>query len=537
MENPVRQKLVELVGRYGRTLIEDVRRCEGLMRDNFPANRREIAILTSALEERIPAELLAQKSGAMPQSVLLARLARRLHDDVAMEMQAAHWTVRTWALALGVISNDELAKFEQADETAANQSTVNAQVQPTVIKEASTKATAQSSTSPTTQTASNAPASSTNNAPAKIQARTSFIIAPDGSGDFTSINNAIRHAPEGARLLVRPGIYTEGFVLDKRLDIVGDGALDEIVVRAATSSVIVSHADTGTIRNLTLRGQSRAGGAHGDGFFAIDITGGRVLIEACDISSDSLSCIAIHNPQAEPVIRDCRIHHAVDSGIYAFDGAGGQIEGCDIFENANINIALAAGARTNVSRCHIHHGGDAGIVVWNKASCEVTECEIYLNAKTNVGISDEAACVLRACQIHEGGNTGVFVHRNGKALIEECDIYAHAESEVAIASRADVSLRESRIRESTLHGIFVADAGRVLIENCDVFNNSLSGAHVDAGGLLVARQSNFNRNAHVGIGCEAGGAVNVEGCDLTLNRVAAWQTDYGSQVESRNNRL
>ncbi|MCP9493859.1 MAG: right-handed parallel beta-helix repeat-containing protein [Pyrinomonadaceae bacterium MAG19_C2-C3] len=529
MKNPARQKLVELIERHGQTLIDDARRCEGLMRDNFPAQRREISVLTSALEERIPAELLAAKSGSMPRSVLLTRLARRLHDDVAMEMQAAHWTVRTWALVLGVISNDELVKLEQADEQKANQSTSNPQVQPT--------STAQSSTSPTAQTSSNAPASSTGNARATTQARTSFVVAPDGSGDFTSINDGVRHAPEGARLLVRPGIYTEGFVLDKRLEIVGDGALDKIIVRAASSSVVTSHADAGTIRNLTLRGQARAGGKNGDGFFAVDITRGRLLIEACDISSDSLACVAIHNPNAAPVIRACRIHHGVDSGIYAFDGAGGSIEACDIFENANINIAISAGARTNVTGCHIHHGLDAGIVVWDKASCEVADCEIYANAKTDVGISDEAACVLRACQIYEGANTGVFVHRAGKALIEKCDIYSHAESEVAIASRADVHLRESRITESNLHGVFVADAGRVLIENCDVHNNRLSGAHVDAGGLLVAHESNFNRNAHVGISCEAGGAVNVEGCDLTANRVAAWQTDYGSRVESRNNRL
>lgn len=526
MKNLARQKLVELVARYGQTLIEDARRCESLMRDHFPAQRREIAILTSALEVRIPAELLRAKSGAMPRSMLLARLAQRLHDDVAMEMNAAHWTVRTWALALGVITNDELTRLEQVDDEAANQSTVNHHVQPPVTRPASAA-----------QPPPTIPASSTTSARATAQARMSLVIAPDGSADFTSINDAILHAPEGARLMIRPGIYTEGFVLNKQLEIVGDGALDKIIVRAQSSSVVTSHADAGTIRNLTLRGQSRAGGKNGEGFFAVDITRGRLLVEGCDISSDSLACIAIHNPNAAPVIRDCRIHHGVDSGIYAFDGAGGSIEGCDIFENANINVALAAGARTNVTGCHIHHGRDAGIVVWNKASCEVMDCEIYAHPKTNVGISDEAACVLRACRIHEGENTGVFVHRAGKALIESCDIYAHTESEIAVASRADVHLRESHIRRSNLHGVFVAGGGRVLIEHCDVLDNRVSGAHVDAGGFLVARQSNFNGNAHVGISCEAGGAVNVEKCDLTANRVAAWQTDYGSRVESRNNRL
>jgi hypothetical protein len=527
MNNLPRQKLLEIIRRHGREIIDAPGRCEGLMRDNFPAHRREISVLKSALEERIPADLLAASSSRMPRNALLARLAARLHDDVAMEENAARWTVHTWALALGVITTADLDALEPTDEQTGEQT-----------KQTQTPRAPQSQTAHTTSPEH--PAAATPAGPARSSAssaRTTFVVALDGSGDFLSLTDAVRRAPAGARLLVRPGIYHEGLLIDKQLEIVGDGALAEIIVRATTSSCLSMRADAATIRNLTLRGQARAGGANNEGFFAVDILHGQPLFDGCDISSDSLACVAIHNPTAAPVIRGCLIHHGVDSGVYAFDGAQGVIEACNIAGNSNIGVAIASGASTSVRDCHIHHGADAGIVVWNRAANLIEGCDIYANHRANVAVSDASIATLRRCRIHDGDNTGVFAHRDGQATIEECNIYRHAEAEVAVTSGGDVRLSKCRIHDGQTHGLFVHDAGSALLETCDVFGNRASGVHVDANGVAIARGCRINDNGHVGVSCEAGGAVEVENCDLTENLVAAWETDHGSQVVSRNNRL
>lgn len=530
MNNLPRQKLFEIIRRHGREIVNHPRRCEGLMRDNFPAHRREIAVLTNALEERIPADLLAISTSRMPRRALLARLAARLHDDVAMEESAARWTVHTWAFALDIITPEELDALER----------VEAQAQVTEAIPASAKQSAQAPPATTTHSTPPANPAATRASLARVassSARTSLVVALDGSGDFLTLTDAIRRAQAGSRLLVRPGIYNENLVLDKSLEIVGDGALEEIIVRATTSSCLVMKTDAATIRNLTLRGQARAGGANDDGFFAVDISHGSPLLDGCDISSDSLACVAIHNPTAAPVIRRCRIHHGVDSGVFAFDGARGIIEACDISENSNIGVAITGGAKTNVTDCHIHHGADAGIVVWNRATSTIEGCDIYANRRTNVGVSDAGVATVRRCRIHDGANTGVFTHRDGRATIEACNIYHHAESEVAVTGDGDVRLRGCQIHDGQSHGVFIHDAGRALLEACDVFRNQASGVHVDANGVALARRCRINDNGHVGVSCEAGGVVEVEGCDLTQNRVAAWQTDHGSLVRSRNNRL
>ncbi len=526
MDNLPRQKLLEIIKRYGRALVEEPRRCEGLMRDYFPAHRREIAVLTSALDEHVPAELLAANNAAMPRNVMLARLAQRLHHNLAMEESAARWAVHTWAFALGVVSVDELKRLEQSTAQPTSRAAPNHQ---------SSIPTPPKSNAPSPNAT---PVNSTPTIARRVaQTSASFIVAADGSGDFSTINDAICHVASGARLLVRPGNYHENLIIDKSLEIVGDGALEEIIVRSTRSSCVVMQTDAATIRNLTLRGQARSGGTHDEGFFTVDIPRGRLLLEACDISSDSLSCVAIHSRSAEPVIRRCRIHHAVDSGIYAFDDARGIIEACDISENANIGIALMNGAQINVKSCHVHHCGNAGIVVWNKAASAIEDCDIYANTASDVGVSDEGTAALRRCRIHNGENSGVFVHRDGTATLEACNIYNHPQAEVAVTSGGDVRLHTCQLHKGHAHGIIIRDAGKATLEACEIFKNHDAGVRVEAGGNAIARECRINANNHVGVSCEAGGAVDVANCDLTRNRIAAWQTDYGSHVKSHNNRL
>ncbi|MFO1422246.1 MAG: DUF1566 domain-containing protein [Candidatus Competibacteraceae bacterium] len=103
MHDEPRQKLRELIIKYGRSLCDDPRRCEALLKDHCGHYKREIFVLISALKNRVADDLLKASSG-IPQSILLARLNKQLEEELAMTAEAAHWAVESWALALGVIA-------------------------------------------------------------------------------------------------------------------------------------------------------------------------------------------------------------------------------------------------------------------------------------------------------------------------------------------------------------------------------------------------------------------------------------------------
>ncbi len=101
-EHP-RQQLRFMLENYGRSIIENPRRCRGMLKDLAPKNTRETNLLMLALDNHIVAALM-QKTHT-PLSIHLDGLAQRLHNNFGTQKEFAFWAVESWALALDVIQS------------------------------------------------------------------------------------------------------------------------------------------------------------------------------------------------------------------------------------------------------------------------------------------------------------------------------------------------------------------------------------------------------------------------------------------------
>ena len=514
MNNLPRQKLVEIVAKHGVSVVENPRRCEGLLRDYCGKFRREVSVLTMALEERVAFDLLAAKN--TPRQVLLNRLMQRLCDNLALSEAAARWAVNSWAFALGVVSSDELKIIEQQ---TAGQAQTAATVVPTTAKTATQNKVQPNKTS---QTASVAAVQKT------------VIVSANGSGDFAQIGEALRNVAPNTRLIIRPGLYNESIVIDKNVEIVGDGEPEEIKIFATNSSCLQMQSEKAIVRGLTLRG---SGARTGRAFFAVDIPRGELFLEDCDIKSDSLSCLAIHGSYANPLIKRCRIHDGADSGVYFFDNARGQIEDCDIYRNANVSVAITNGANPLIKNCRIFEGNNGGIVVWqNGAAGEIENCEIFGHRLANVGISNSANPTFRSCKIFGGRDTGVFVHQSSYGTFEECAVHDNQKAEVVVIEKSNSVLRRCAIYNGTNSGVFIDNKARASIESCNIYDNSDAGVSIHGESAATVRRCNIHRNGKVAIKVKGGSAAVVEDCDLRGNRIAAWESEAGVVIERKGNR-
>lgn len=459
MNDLARQKLIEIVGRHGKSIVDDVQRAEGLFRDNFGGFKREIAVLTMALEEGVARDLAAGAQNA-PSAVLLARLKQRLVDNLALSEDAAKWAVDSWALALGVVSNDDLKTPETQNTVNAHTNIVPAAQESSIIQHQSTEK----------QRISNH----------------AFIISADNSGDFVSIGEAIEAAENGAQILVRPGLYEESLVINKQVEIIGDGAVKDIVVRSRNDSCVSMQAERAAVRNVTLQ---CAAGESGEQVFGVDVQSGELLLENCDITSDSLACIAVRGAETNPLIQNCRIAGGSDGGIYFFDSAGGTVEECQILGNRNASVVIAQKADPH----------------------------------------------FKKCRIGEGENAGFWVYENGLGTIDDCDIFGHRAGEV-VASNGNPVLRGCQIHNSNESGIFVENNGSVLLEECSVYENRDAGISVRGRSIVAASNCQINRNGTVGVRVRGESTVRVENSDLTGNESSSWETEKGAFVENKNNR-
>jgi hypothetical protein len=97
-----------------------------------------------------------------------------------------------------------------------------------------------------------------------------FIVAQDGSGDYTSITEAVTVATDGDTILVRPGTYDEAVLVTTDVTIRGDGDRSDIIIErtgdlpqglgkwgdaALPYAIRLEHTDA-SIENLSLRGKA-----------------------------------------------------------------------------------------------------------------------------------------------------------------------------------------------------------------------------------------------------------------------------------------
>ncbi|MDQ2805556.1 MAG: right-handed parallel beta-helix repeat-containing protein [Chloroflexota bacterium] len=271
--------------------------------------------------------------------------------------------------------------------------------------------------------------------------RTLIVDPLRRAGHYTTISAAIMAATPGDRILVRPGNYTERLLLNKPLEIIGDGERAEIVVQANGSNVILFQTSIARVQNLTLR-QTGGSSWRATGWFGVDIQQGRLELEDCDIRSTSLACVAIHHG-ADPRLRRNLIHDGKEGGVYIYNNGQGLLEDNDIFANA-------------FSGVHIKTGGNP---------------------------------TLRRNRIHDGKASGVYINKNGQGLLEDNDITANAGDGVEIRSEGNPTLRGNRIHKNDYWAVWIYSGGAGLFENNDLRDNVRGAWDIDPACLPNVKRS------------------------------------------------
>jgi parallel beta-helix repeat protein len=285
-------------------------------------------------------------------------------------------------------------------------------------------------------------------------------------GDFATVGAAVKAARPGDRILVRPGLYEEALIVNKPLEILGDGPVADIEIRASGTHTLLFNASIGRVANLTLR---QAGGA--GLWFGVDIAQGRLDLEGCDISSQSGACVGIHDG-ADPRLRRNHIHDGKQDGVFVYDDGRGTLEDNDISGNALSGVEIKIGGDPTLRRNHIHDGKSGGVYVHNDGRGTLEDNDISGNALPGVTITTGGDPTLRRNHIRDGKRAGVFVSEAGRGTLEDNDISGNAFSGVSITTGGDPTLCHNKITRNGYKAVWISDGGRGTLEDNDLTNNA-----------------------------------------------------------------
>ena len=102
-----RQQLTYILMQFGRSICNDPKRCEALLKDLCPNHKREVNLLLAALREGVVKELL-NASPLVPIESTINRLTLKMHNNLGTDKLLAQWAVESWALVLGIQFNSSI---------------------------------------------------------------------------------------------------------------------------------------------------------------------------------------------------------------------------------------------------------------------------------------------------------------------------------------------------------------------------------------------------------------------------------------------
>jgi F-box protein 11 len=301
-----------------------------------------------------------------------------------------------------------------------------------------------------------------------------------GRGDVTSIAEAIARAPGGARIFVSPGHYREAIVIEKPLELIGNGNVEDVVIESNKGDTIIFDTNIGLVRNLTIRQTKKYDKAFkGARDNAVWIKQGRLELEDCHVTSTDGSCIHVGN-EADPRVRRNRVHDSRGSGILVLGRARGTYEDNEIFRSTFSGIAVGLNANSTFRRNRSYENSQSGLFVYGRSQCVFEDNEFYDNKWNGVSVKDAAKPIVRRCRLHANGNSGLRVYENGQGTYEDNDISRNGHAGIVVEDTGMPVVRRNTISLNSYEAIWIKPGGSGVFSDNDLTGNGLGAWDVPA---------------------------------------------------------
>jgi parallel beta-helix repeat protein len=154
------------------------------------------------------------------------------------------------------------------------------------------------------------------------------IIVPD---DYPTIQEAINHAQDGDRILVRPGTYPENIFVDKRVNITGSGNEITIIDGCGKDNTVTIARDGVQISFFTIRNS----GTRNAGIYANNAHYNDFIL---NIISENADGIRLNDSTGNRILNNWILNNTGE-GIWLGDSHMNEIKGNEISDN-DINVLV-----------------------------------------------------------------------------------------------------------------------------------------------------------------------------------------------------
>jgi parallel beta-helix repeat protein len=250
-------------------------------------------------------------------------------------------------------------------------------------------------------------------------------VAAEGGCEFVSITDALKTAKRGDRILVKPGAYRECLVIDRSVELLGDGPEEEIVIDGDGGCCAFIQAGQAVFRGITFRSFP----GHGTTVEApavIQIERGRSIVERCRVLSGLQAGVSVRGATTVPIIRSCLFRDAKQAAIYVFERAKPIVADCAVSGSKRAGIWCADDGDPLVRNCDIVQGVMRGVLVSESGRGTFQGCRIVGNGGVGIEIAKNGNPLVQRCVINDNRGAAFELSRGAKGVVHECQLKGNA---------------------------------------------------------------------------------------------------------------
>lgn len=341
-------------------------------------------------------------------------------------------------------------------------------------------------------------------APSAEQAPGTFVVAVDGGGHFKALDEAVRQAPAGSTLLLRPGIYKAAVELTKSLTL---RAEQRAVLEGAGAPCLVMKGGVSSLEGIAFRG------SHGEAASVV-IEGGDVAFTACEFTSTTGSGLTVKGAVA--TLTRCTAADSARFGVAAGRGAKVSVLECDLRGNRAAGLA-AINASATIRETKSHGNGKVGLVFHKGGGGLVERCQVIDNGGAGIDLRGEGALTVRDTTVRGCGGPGVHLQERATGLFERCELVGNDVANMAVASGSTPTVIDSRLHVGRQRGLYVETDGAGTFQRCEISESTGPGVSVATGGAPSLQECTIRDGQAAGVLALDRGSPRLQGCGLLRN--------------------
>ena len=262
----------------------------------------------------------------------------------------------------------------------------------------------------------------------------SCVVAPDGSGDFRSLEEAVSKAQPGATLYLKAGIHrlAHPLALDKPLTLIGEGMETTQIVCDGEGSVV---------------------SFSGDGLFsASDLAFVHEGIRWGDAVRANRGEVRLYRCLFTGGVWDEANQRGGD-GLWLYGTVRGYVEACWATGNQLAGIRLSGQAQPTLEGNTCRENKGAGIAYFGSAAGAARQNTCAGNEKHGIYVGEQSQPTLEGNTCRENKDTGIAYFGSAAGAARQNTCAGNERNGIYVGEQAQPTLEGNTCRENKLYGI------------------------------------------------------------------------------------